>query len=132
MNIIIVFGLFVCTAFKYAVGIRCYSCVFSQDVQSSMERCGDEFRYITLDALNCDGTCYKRRGFRQQNSNVRSLEISRGCHTQTTEYCHDDNGVEECFCNTDYCNTASTRVPRSAVITATVLSMFTFIVTRIS
>uniref|UniRef100_K1PN44 Casein kinase II subunit beta n=1 Tax=Magallana gigas TaxID=29159 RepID=K1PN44_MAGGI len=72
-------------------------------------RCGDAFAFTTTDALQCQGSCVKRRGIRDV-SGVRTVEITRGCDPQTKDGCWDGsyNGISVyiCACNSDYCNSS--------------------------
>lgn len=82
--------------------VRCFSCSTTHD-----SRCGDAFAFTTTDALQCQGSCVKRRGIRDV-SGVRTVEINRGCDPQTKDGCWDGsyNGISVyiCACNSDYCN----------------------------
>lgn len=84
--------------------VRCFSCSTTHD-----SRCGDAFAFTTTDALQCQGSCVKRRGIRDI-SGVRTVEITRGCDPQTKDSCWDGsyNGISVyiCACNSDYCNSS--------------------------
>lgn len=84
--------------------VHCFSCSTTHD-----SRCGDAFAFTTTDALQCQGSCVKRRGIRDV-SGVRTVEITRACDPQTKDGCWDGsyNGISVyiCACNSDYCNSS--------------------------
>lgn len=112
--IVVIFVLIVqCDAF-----IKCYSCQSNHD-----NRCADYFQLQTYDAVECQGTCIKRRGRRNN-----AVEITRECVAQTTEGCQDTTydriSVVACTCNTDYCNLATNVCYQLPVLLITVISTF--------
>ena len=97
--------------------IKCYSCQSTHD-----NRCGDYFQFQAYDALDCQGTCIKRRGRRSGSG----LEITRECVIQTDERCYDTTydgiSVEACTCNSDYCNTAIDVGRKTSVLSITMIT----------
>ncbi|XP_076070249.1 uncharacterized protein LOC143041956 [Mytilus galloprovincialis] len=101
--------------------LKCYSCESTND-----NRCGDYFQLQTYDALECQGTCIKRRGRRSGSG----IEITRACVIQTSERCtdttYDGISVTACTCNSDYCNQATDVHLKFPVLFIAVISTFVF------
>lgn len=103
--------------------IRCFVCQTGSGLYA--DKCGDDFRLTSVDALYCQGSCQKTRGIRSEGSR-QVVEITRGCVPYTSnEGCWKGTylGIEAdiCVCSSELCNSASSNTYIWTLLAAVVL-----------
>ncbi|KAH3841977.1 hypothetical protein DPMN_115464 [Dreissena polymorpha] len=113
--------------------IRCYVCSTQSGEYASL--CGDNFRLQSINAYQCEGTCQKTRGYRDEGGR-RVVEVTRSCVQYTGDGCKSgpNQGISAdiCTCNEELCNHGEKKQISAAYLaTALIVNLILFLLSKV-